>query len=125
MGVLVGVSVGVLVGVGVLVDGMVGVAVGADGITTMVTDVKADAVDGSVAVKLMTCGPTSPLLGVHEKVLCTGLAGAGIGKLAPAGRPIAARLTVSAGSGSLARTSKVRVLPAMTVKVVPSGGVGG
>jgi hypothetical protein len=105
----------------------VAVLVGVDvaEITTIVTEVNAWAVEGSVAVKLITCGPASALVGVQLNVDCMGLEGAGTGKEAPEGRPRAARVTTSPASESAALTSKLRVLPAITVKVVPSGGVGG
>src|SRR5437867_7265870 len=73
----------------------------------------------SVAVNVITYVPASAAVGVQEKVLLTGLPGLPlVGKggvmVAPAGRPATFKVTVCPGSGSDARTGKLRVVPTLT-----------
>ena len=82
-------------------------------LTWMVTEVVACAPKSSCPTKLMTLVPSMATVGVHEKVLCTGLPDRGrAGPItAPGGRPMACRFTWSPGSLSRAFTVNVSSCP--------------
>src|SRR5437867_6176004 len=95
--------------------------------TTIVRGHSADSPVLSVAVNVTTNVPTCADVGVHEKVLLTGLPLVGNGGdiVAPSGRPTTFRVTISPGSPSDAWTINFKMLPATTVSILPHVGVGG
>src|SRR5712692_2478909 len=78
-----------------------------------------------MAVNVTVYLPAWGLVGRQVNVLRTGLAGAGMGNVAPAGSPVTLRRARSPVSGSVAWTVNVSKSPAITRKGGLVSGVGG